>query len=346
MSDFIDLSSDTCSRPSAEMLATMANAKVGDESKGRDPTITALCERVADLLGQEAAMFVPSGTMCNTIAAMVHCTPGSEVIAAQSSHVETSESGALATFARARLVTLSTTDGTFGPQDVEHLIHPSKGTRAPQVSALFVEQTHNRCGGSPWTGVQLAQLATFTRDKDAALHIDGARIMNAAVALNVEPAEFGQHADSVWMSFTKGLGCPVGSVLAGSKAFIEAAWEWKFRFGGGMRQAGVLAAACLYALDHNVARLSEDHANACRLAARLAKIDGIRLVWPKPATNMVFFDVTPPLPNENDLTQRLAKRGIRLGIEGSNRFRAVTHLDVSAADIETVADALAQELAK
>ncbi|MDA8587133.1 beta-eliminating lyase-related protein [Rhodobacteraceae bacterium] len=346
MSDLIDLSSDTCTRPSAAMLAAMANAKVGDESKGRDPSVTALCERVANLLGQQAAMFLPSGTMCNTIAAMVHCTPGSEVIAAQSSHVEASESGAIAAFARARLVTVPTTDGTFAPQDIERLMHPSKGTRAPQVSGIFAEQTHNRCGGSAWDEDQLMKLGKFARINDIAFHIDGARIMNAAIALNVEPAAFGRHADSVWMSFTKGLGCPVGSVLAGSKAFVEAAWEWKFRFGGGMRQAGVLAAACLYALDHNVERLAEDHANAAVLAMRLAKIDGVELLWPEPGTNMVFFDITKPQTNTDALTQRLAKRGIRFGIEGPLRFRAVTHLDVSTSDMGTVAEALAQELAR
>ena len=340
MSDFIDLSSDTCTRPSKVMREEMARADVGDESKRRDPTVERLCERVADLLGQEAALFLPSGTMCNNIAAMIHCPPGSEVVAAAASHIETSESGALAVFAGARLRTIETESGSFDPDDVRTLMRASKGSRAPQISAIFAEQTHNRTGGCVWPEGRLAALGEFAQTNDIALHIDGARIMNAAVAHQCKPSDFGRHADSVWMSFTKGLGCPVGSVLAGSKNLIEQAWEWKFRFGGGMRQVGIVAAACLYALDNNVDRLTVDHENAALLAKRIAAIDGLKLMRPRFETNMVFFELTDSRLDTQKIANELNKDGVRLGIEGPKLFRAVTHMDVTAKDIEKVSNAL------
>ncbi|SHG62646.1 threonine aldolase family protein [Cognatishimia maritima] len=341
MNAFIDLSSDTCTRPGEAMRAAMARAEVGDESKHRDPTVTHLCERVADLLGQEAALFLPSGTMCNNIAAMVHCSPGSEVIAAEASHVETSESGALSVFAGARLRTIRTDAGVFTPAQVRDLMRSAKGTRAPRVSAIFAEQTHNRSGGSVWPAERIASLAAFAREHDIAFHIDGARIMNAAVALGCDASDFGRHTDSVWMSFTKGLGCPVGSVLAGSTGFIDAAWEWKHRFGGGMRQAGMLAAGCLHALDHNIDRLAEDHENAALLASRIARIDGLRLTQSAFETNMVFFELLDEAADTITLARKLESEGIRIGVESPRLLRAVTHMDVTARDIETAADALA-----
>lgn len=327
------------------MRDAMAGADVGDESKRRDPTVERLCERVADLLGQEAAVFLPSGTMCNNIAAMVHCQPGNEVVAADVSHVETSESGALATFAGARLRTIETEGGAFDPDDIRQLMRISKGGRAPKISAIIAEQTHNRSGGCVWPEGRLAGIGTFAREHDMALHIDGARIMNAAVAHQCRASDFGRHADSVWMSFTKGLGCPVGSVLAGSKGFVDTAWEWKFRFGGGMRQAGILAAACIFALDNNVERLGQDHDNAALFASRIATIDGLKLTRPTFETNMVFFEVTDARFDTQEIANRLEQDGIRIGIESQKLFRVVTHLDVTAKDIETVSDALARLVA-
>lgn len=340
MSDFIDLSSDTCTRPGKPMREAMARADVGDESKRRDPTVERLCERVADLLGQEAALFLPSGTMCNNIAAIIHCAPGSEVVAAGASHVETSESGALSVFAGARLRTLETADGWFEPSDVHQLMRESKGSRAPRVSAIFAEQTHNRTGGCVWPEDRLGAIGEFAKDHNIALHIDGARIMNAAVAHQCKASVFGRHANSVWMSFTKGLGCPVGSVLAGPKDFIEAAWEWKFRFGGGMRQAGILAAACLYALESNVERLVDDHDNAARFASRIADIDGLKLTRFHFETNMVFFELTDAGHDARSIAKRLEREGIRIGVENPKLFRVVTHMDVSSKDIDTVTDAI------
>lgn len=342
MSDFIDLSSDTCTRPSKAMRDAMAHADVGDESKRRDPTVERLCERVADLLGQEAALFLPSGTMCNNIAAMIHCPPGSEVVAAGASHVETSESGALSVFAGARLRTVETDDGWFEPSDVRHMMRESNGSRAPRISAIFAEQTHNRTGGCVWPEERLAAIGTFAKDHNIALHIDGARIMNAAVAHQCKASDFGKQANSVWMSFTKGLGCPVGSVLAGSRDFIEAAWEWKFRFGGGMRQAGILAAACLYAIENNIERLSGDHDNAAHFASRIANIDGLKLTRPRFETNMVFFELTGAGQDTQSLAKLLECDGIRIGIESPKLFRVVTHMDVTAKDMETATDAIAR----
>lgn len=346
MSRFIDLSSDTCTRPGEAMRAAMAGAEVGDESKRRDPTVERLCERVADVLGQKAALFLPSGTMCNNIAAMVHCAPGSEVVAAEASHVETSESGALSVFAGAQLRTIRAEDGWFAPEDVRNLMRPPKGNRAPSISAVIAEQTHNRSGGCVWPQERLRDMGAFAQRHDMALHIDGARIMNAAVAHGCKASDFGRHGSSVWMSFTKGLGCPVGSVLAGSAAFVEAAWDWKFRFGGGIRQAGILAAACLYALDNNVARLAEDHANAAMLASRIGAMDGVRLTRPAFETNMVFFELTEGRHDTGAIAARLEQQGIRIGVESPRLFRAVTHLDVTASHLETVGDALARCVAE
>jgi threonine aldolase len=280
--------------------------------------------------------------MCNNIAAMIHCAPGSEVVAAGASHVETSESGALAVFAGARLRTVETADGWFEPSDVCHLMRESKGSRAPRLSAIFAEQTHNRTGGCVWPEDRLAAIGAFAKDHNIALHIDGARIMNAAVAHQRKASEFGRHATSVWMSFTKGLGCPVGSVLAGSKDFIEAAWEWKFRFGGGMRQAGILAAACLYALENNVERLSDDHDNAARFASRIANIDGLKLTRPRFETNMVFFKLTDAGQDTRSIAKLLERDGIRIGVESPSLFRVVTHMDGSAKNMDTVTDAIAR----
>lgn len=324
------------------MRAAMARAEVGDESKRRDPTVEALCERVADLLGQEAALFLPSGTMCNNIAAIIHCRQGDEIIAAKGSHVETSESGGLAVFAGARLRTVETADGTFGADDIGRLMRLSNGSRSPQITAIFAEQTHNRAGGTVWQSEKLAQVSRFARENQIAFHIDGARIMNAAVAHGVAASDFGTQADTVWMSFTKGLGCPVGSVLAGSKELVETAWEWKLRFGGGMRQAGILAAGCLYAIDNHVERLAEDHDNAKALAARIAEIDGLRLSYPAVETNMVFFELVNPAQQTSTVSAQLQELGIRLGLESTSQFRAVTHMDFMARHIDHVVDSLAK----
>lgn len=326
------------------MRAVMASAEVGDESKMRDPTVIELCEKVAALLGQEQAIFLPGGTMCNNIAATVHCRRGSEIITAVDSHIETSESGACAVFAGARLKTIDTPNGRFSVDDVKRAVRFEKSTKAPGVGMISVEQTHNRSGGNVWSRSQLSELAAFAKDGQIPLHMDGARLMNATVAQACAASEFGKHASSVWLSFSKGLGCPMGAVLAGSAEFIKSAWEWKYRFGGGMRQAGILAAACLYSLENNIAGLAVDHANAQKMAMGIRAIDGLRLTQKEFPTNIVLFELENSTLDTKQIRQRLEKQGIRLGIESDRRFRIVTHRDVSESDIEQCLSALTEVL--
>ena len=318
------------------------SAAVGDESKHQDPTVNELCERVASLLGQDRALLLPSGTMCNHIAALVHCKPGERIIVASNSHMQTSESSGTTVLAGAMLSIVESADGTFSPEQIQAHMPDREGTRFSRIAMLSLEQTHNRSGGRVWPVAKIETLAQYASGNNQALHIDGARILNAARATRTDPITFAQHADSVWMSFTKGLGCPFGSVLAGSDAFIEQAWEWKYRLGGGMRQAGIMAAGCLYALDHHVKQLDNDHRNAARLASYIEAIDGLSLVHSPIDTNMVFFSVEDANVSYESFCATLEASGIRVGIESNGVIRAVTHRDVSAADIERVVEVFRQ----
>jgi len=340
----IDLSSDTVTRPSDAMRQAMMNATVGDESKHQDPTVNELCERVASLLGQDRALLLPSGTMCNHIAALVYCKPGERIIVASNSHMQTSESSGTTVLAGAMLSIVESADGTFSPEQVQAHMPEREGTRFSRIAMLSLEQTHNRSGGRVWPAVKIETLAQYASDNNQALHIDGARIMNAARATSTAPITFAQHADSVWMSFTKGLGCPFGSVLAGSNAFIEQAWEWKYRLGGGMRQAGIMAAGCLYALDHHIEQLDVDHRNAARLASYIEAIDGLSLVHSHIDTNMVFFSVEDSNVSYESFCATMEKSGVRVGVENNGIIRAVTHRDISATDIERVAEVCRQAM--
>ena len=337
----IDLVSDTATRPSAAMFAAMAEAALGDEQRDEDPTTTALCSRVADLLGMEAAIFLPSGTMCNLIAFCVHCRPGDEIVCAANAHVFGSEAAGVAAVAGAQFRTIASETGVFTATKAEALLRPPK-LRAPRSRVILVEQTSNRGGGSIWPVEVLADLVELGRRSGVILHMDGARLMNAAVASGVAPATFVRGFDSAWLDLSKGLGCPVGGVLAGTRAFIEEAWVWKHRLGGAMRQSGVLAAAGLYALDHNVARLADDHANARALAARLAKISGVSVFFQAPATNIVFIDVKETGLGTTEIAAGLSAAGVRMGVEDGHLLRAVTHLDVDRAGIDRAADAFAR----
>lgn len=332
----IDLVSDTATRPTPAMRQAMAAAEVGDEQRGEDPTVNALNARVAALLGQEAAMFLPSGTMCNQVAIATHCRPGDEIIAAQSAHIIGSEGAGAAVFAGCFVRALPCDRGIFSGAEVTRALRGPK-VKSPRSRLVVVEQTSNRGGGSVWTPAEIASVAAATRAAGLALHMDGARLMNAAVASGVAAADFARDFDSVWLDLTKGLGCPLGGVLAGSRRFIAAAEAWKHRFGGALRQAGIVAAAGLHALDHHVERLAEDHETARRLAARLAEIPGIALEPPEVETNIVFFDVAATGLSARELAEGLEARGVRLGVESETRLRAVTHLDIDRAGIETAA---------
>ncbi|MBM3571266.1 MAG: low specificity L-threonine aldolase [Alphaproteobacteria bacterium] len=321
----IDLYSDTRTRPTVAMRRAMAEAEVGDEQASEDPTVNELVRRVALLLGKEDAVFLPSGTMCNEIAILVHCRAGDEIITDQTSHIINFEGGAPAALAGAMIRPVVGRRGIFGAADVEAAIRPG-GRHAPPTRLVEVEQTANLGGGAVWPKEALDGVTGVARRHGLATHMDGARLMNAVVASGIGAAEQAAGFDSVWIDFSKGLGCPVGVALAGSKAFIAQAWRWKQRLGGAMRQAGIIAAAGLYALDHHVTRLADDHAAAQALARGLAEISGI-VVEPVD-TNIVYFNVSGTGMSDAEFVAGLSQRHVRMGAFGGGRIRAVTHLDV------------------
>ena len=309
----------------------MAAAEVGDEQKREDPATNELQERVADMLGKEAALFLPSATMSNLIALKTHLKPGDEFIATHNAHIVVWEGGGYAAVAGASVNTLTTERGVFTGAQVESAVRPDDPHYA-RTRLVCAENTHNAGGGTVWTHAELADVSQAARKHGLKLHLDGARLMNAAAAMQSSPRDMTQVFDSVTLCLSKGLGCPVGAVLAGPKDFIEAAWRPKHLLGGAMRQSGILAAAGLYALEHNVKRLPEDHQNAKRLAEGLAEMPNVCIDTARVQSNLVFFSVQNMTGDE--ARQRLDAEGVRMsGSYGT--LRAVTHLDVSAADIET-----------
>ena len=333
----VNLYSDTQTRPSRAMKAAMMEAEVGDEQMGLDPTVNALCERMAALLGKEAAMFLPSGTMCNEIAILTQCRAGDEILAHHTSHILAAEGGAPWALAGVQVTGLPGAEGMFGVADLDAAERP-RSRNAPPQRMVEVEQTANLGGGAIWPLTQLHAVAAWAHGRGMVTHMDGARLMNAVVAAGVPAAEMAAGYDTVWLDFTKGLGAPLGAVLAGSAEFIGDAWRWKQRIGGAMRQGGLCAAACLYALDHNVDRLAEDHANARALARGLGQVPGLRVG--QPATNLVYIDTTESGMTAADVAQQAADRGIMVSVMGRHRVRACTHLDVDAAGIEDAVDVL------
>ncbi|NOG73181.1 low specificity L-threonine aldolase [Roseicella sp. DB1501] len=326
----INLYSDTQTRPTPAMKEAMMRAEVGDEQHGDDPTVHALCDRMAALTGKEAAVFLPSGTMCNVIAILTHCQKGDEVLAHETAHILHSEGGTHAALAGAQIMPLQGPRGMFTAETLRAAIRP-RTRYAPPQRLLEVEQTANIGGGAVWPLRQLQDLVEVAREQGWATHMDGARLMNACVAAGIAPRDMVAGFDSVWLDFTKGLGAPLGAVLCGSAEFIGAAWRWKQRLGGSMRQAGLCAAGCLHALDHHVDRLAEDHANAKALARGLAQIPGV--VVEEPDTNLVFFDVKGAGTTVEALQARLLRQGVAVSGLGG-RVRACTHLDVTAPMIE------------
>ncbi|MFX1764425.1 low-specificity L-threonine aldolase [Paraburkholderia sp. A1RI-2L] len=322
----IDLRSDTVTRPSAAMLAAMTSAETGDDVWGDDPTVLRLQARVAEEAGKEAGLFFPSGTQSNLAALMAHCARGDEYIVGQAAHTYKYEGGGAAVLGSIQPQPLDNAeDGTIPLERVAAAIKPIDDHFAR--TRLFALE--NTIGGKVLPAAYVAEATQFAHGRGLATHLDGARVFNAVVASNQSLEALTEGFDSVSICFSKGLGTPVGSVLAGSKALIDSAHRWRKMLGGGMRQAGVLAAACLYALDHNVARLADDHANAARLAAGLAQIDEVKVA--SQATNMVFAQF--PQADCAPLEAWLKERGILTQMLYASRF--VTHLDVSAADIDT-----------
>ena len=331
----VNLSSDTQTRPTAAMKAAMMAAEVGDEQHGDDPTVHALCDRMAALLGKEAAVFVPSGTMCNQIALLTWCERGDEVLAHETAHIITSEGGAPGALAGVMVHGLKGARGQFDADDVEDAIRGRSRYDPPQ-SLLAVEQTSNKGGGSVWPVSRLEAVTARAHAHGLAVHMDGARLMNAVVATGVPADVMVAGCDSVWLDFTNGLGAPLGAVLCGSASFIGRAWRWKQRIGGSMRQGGLNAAGCLYALDHHVACLADDHARARRLAGGLSQMPGI--VVEAPDTNLVFFDVSGTGLDGEIFEQRARLHGVAVSVAGRHRVRVCTHLDVDDAGIATALD--------
>ena len=308
------------------MRQAVLDAEVGDEQKAEDPTTTALCERVAALLGKDAAVFLPSGTMCNEIAIRVHIQPGDESICERSCHIVNFEGGAPAAYSGAMIQALDGQNGALDPDQIKSAIR-QRSRYAPRSRLLCVEQTANMAGGCVWPLNQLRAVSAVAKEAGLATHMDGARLMNAVIQSGISAADWAEDYDSCWIDFSKGLGAPVGAVLAGSEDFVEHAWAIKQQIGGAMRQSGVLAAMCLYALDHHVVRLADDHALAMSIAKRIKKLRKVENMLPVD-TNIVIFDLAPNAPSAAELTGMCNDEGIVIGAFGDRRIRIVTHLGV------------------
>jgi threonine aldolase len=326
----VNLLSDTQTRPTPAMREAMATAEVGDEQLGDDPTVNRLSDRVAELMGKEAAVFMPSGTMCNIAATLTHCRPGDEILAHETAHIISREGGAHAALGGFQVTRLRGADGQFSPDAFRAALHP-RTRYEPAQTVVSAEQTANIGGGTIWKKTDLDAVVAIAKSNGLATHMDGARLMNACVATGISARDMTAGWDSAWIDFSKGLGAPIGAVLAGSRGFIDEVWRWKQRLGGSMRQAGICAAACVHALDHHVDRLAEDHANARALAGGLAQIAGV-VVQP-PETNLVFFDPAGAGVKGDQMVAALRQRGVLLAMM-DGRIRACTHLDVTAAMIE------------
>ena len=336
----INLYSDTQTRPSAQMRRVMAEAPVGDEQRHEDPSVNALCERVALLLGKESALFLPSGTMCNEIAIHVHCRPGDEVIADATAHIVVLEAGGPAALSGASVFPVDGQAGIFSAAQARAAVRP-RNRYMPRTALVSVEQSANLGGGTVWPVETIDALAEVAAEHGLLMHMDGARLMNAVVASQVEARRFARPFDSVWIDLSKGLGCPVGAVLAGSAAFVEEAWRWKQRMGGAMRQAGIIAAAGVYALDHHVERLACDHENARRFANGILGLPGIRVDPAAVHTNIVLFHLAGRTASPAAFAARLEAAGLRVSVLGET-LRAVTHLDVSRSDVDAAVAIVAE----
>lgn len=338
----VNLFSDTQTRPTAAMRAAMAEAEVGDEQSFADPTVTALCERVAALLGFETAVFLPSGTMCNAIAFRLHVRPGGdEALLHRTSHPIIAEAGGPAALSGAVLCPLDGERGMFGAETLRAALRPPGNRYLPRSRLVSIEQTTNVAGGRIWPLEQLRDVLEVARLAGLRTHLDGARLMNAVVASGVPAAEWARGFDTAWIDFSKGLGAPMGAVLAGSRELIDEAWRYKQMLGGALRQAGIVAAGALYALDHHVDRMAEDHELARELAAGLAEVPGVEIDAAAVETNIVVFRV----PDAAGLCASLERAGVKLGAIDGRTVRAVTHLDVDRAGVEAAVAAVRAALA-
>ncbi len=334
----IDLRSDTVTRPTTEMRRAMAEAEVGDDVFDEDPTVQRLQREVAALVGKEAALFVPSGTMANQIALLVHTRPGDEVVVSEGAHCAWYESGAAAAWAGVQCV-FAGSGPVFSPEALDEAVRP-RVYYYPRTRLVALENTHNRGGGKVLPQDVVVAVAERARAHELSLHLDGARLFNASVASGRPPRELAAPFDTVSVCLSKGLGAPVGSLLAGDAARVTAAHRFRKMLGGGMRQVGVLAAAGLYALHHHVERLADDHRNAKTFASRVSKSRSLRVLAPDTNIVMVDLDGDASAKPAETLAARAQERGVRLSVFGPKRLRAVTHLDVSEDDCARAADTL------
>ncbi|MET0342053.1 MAG: GntG family PLP-dependent aldolase [Polyangiales bacterium] len=334
----VDLRSDTVTRPTPAMRRAMADADVGDDVYGEDPTAQRLEEETAALLGKEAALFVPTGTMANQIALMLHCRPGDAVVVGAAAHCMAFESGAGAALAGVQF-DVASERGLYDASELERALAKS-GDLFPRTRLVALENTHNRDGGAVWPSAQAHEVAALAHARGLPVHLDGARIWNAAIATGETPAALASYADTVSVCFSKGLGAPVGSAFAGSHAHVREARRFRKMLGGGMRQVGVLCAAARHALAHHRSRLAEDHALAAQLARSLSRLPG--LVVHSPETNIVLVDLRTHAAPE--LVSRLREAGVLLNAVSPTRLRAVTHRDLSTADIDAASGVMARVL--
>ena len=340
----VDLRSDTVTRPNAAMREAMAHAEVGDDVLDHDPTVERLEQRVAEVLGKEAAMFVPSGTMANQICVREHCTPGGEIILDRNSHVVLYEAGAAAALSGVGFGMVDGKHGRLEPADVGRFLRPPV-PHCPKSELVWVENTHNQAGGAIYPQDQLDAVLQAAKEAGLPTHLDGARLWNASVASGLSPARIVEHADSVSVCMSKGLGAPVGSLVAGTRAFIDACWVHRKRFGGGMRQSGILAAGALYGLEHHLADLADDHRRARALAERLNALPNVTVDLEAAQTNIVVFDVAGTGASPVDLAAAAEQHGLKVVPFGPTLLRAVTHYDASDEDVDFAGDVLTEVLA-
>ena len=340
----IDLRSDTVTKPSPGMRRAIAEAEVGDDVLGDDPTVRRLEEVTAGLLGKEAGLFFPSGTQANATAVQIQSGPGTEVIVEEGCHIFNYEAGGAAMLSGAQLRPLAGVRGALRREQIEAAVR-SYDPHFPQTRLVCLENTHNRAGGAVYPIAMMEEVGSFCRARGIRVHLDGARLMNAVAASGVAATRYAAVADTVSLCLSKGLGAPVGTCLTGTADAMERARFARKRLGGGMRQAGILAAAGLYALQHNVDRLAEDHAHARRLAEGLAELRALRIDPAEVETNIVRFEMAPGAPPAERLVDALAAEGVLLLTTGPRSMRAVTHHDVSGADIETALTAFGRALA-
>jgi threonine aldolase len=340
----IDLRSDTKTQPSRGMREAIANAVVGDEQRREDPTVIELETRVAELLGQQEAVFVPTATMANEIALRTLSEPGDELIAEENAHILSSELGGPAVFAGLMTRPVHGEAGRFGPDVVQRLVRRTDRTHVPPTRIVAIENTHNASGARVWPLEEIRALVGACRELELSVHLDGARVLNASVASGIPAAEIAGAFDTVTICLSKGLGCPLGALVAGSSELMADARRFKHQFGGAMRQAGIVAAAGVYALDNNVARLADDHARARRLAEGLAAA-GVPVNLEQVETNFVQIDVGSLGLDTGDALGRLADEGVGLsGTAHPGVLRAVTHLDIGDDDIDRATELIPRAL--